>query len=60
MLRFEKIWDSPLAQEITLILLLKIIAIIAIKILFFSDPVAEGMTPADVADVLIGQAPAPR
>lgn len=38
----KRLWQRPLAREIILVLIVKLILIIAIKLAFFSDPVRPG------------------
>lgn len=38
----KRLWQRPLAREITLVLIVKLILIIAIKLAFFSEPVRPG------------------
>lgn len=38
----KRLWQSPLAREIILVLIVKLILIVAIKLAFFSDPVRPG------------------
>lgn len=48
----KRIWQSPLGREITLILLIKLVLIIGIKLVFFSDAVKPGSD--GVARALLG------
>jgi hypothetical protein len=52
--RFER-W--PLAREITLVLLIKLILLLAIWLVCFRHPVDRELEPSDVAKVLLSSAP---
>ncbi len=51
----KRLWQSALAREILLVLLLKLALIIAIKLAFFSDPVRPGTE--GTARVLLSDSP---
>ncbi len=38
----KRLWQSPLAREILLVLIVKLALIVAIRLAFFSDPVRPG------------------
>ena len=52
----KRLWQRPLARELMLVLALKLVLIVGIKLVFFSDAVKPGSE--DVARAVLSSPPA--
>lgn len=50
----KSLWKNPLAREITLVLLFKLVFIFALWFMFFRHPVDEGLVPGDLGQAVFG------
>ncbi|SDH82616.1 cytochrome oxidase putative small subunit CydP [Pseudomonas panipatensis] len=52
-------WKIPLVREIAVILLIKLVLLMAIKVIWFDTPSASAEQPQQVFEHLLGSAPTP-